>query len=209
MQTEEEAESTQVEVSPIVKPVVSLQELQKNHEEFEKIKKLLLKPDDYYKIKIGNKEVDALGKAGWYKLGVAFNLTTTIIAENRTFDPESKTLKYDTTVRCTAPNGRYADEVGTCDNGPLDRQGMNEHVIRAMAKTRATERAYIVVLGVSEKAADDLESAGERVSEPQGEGLADKDGEYRKGVTCNCEEKQMRPQTKPDKTCHRCGGNVA
>lgn len=35
------------------------------------------------------------------------------------------------------------------------------------------------------------------------------DGTYQKGKLCNCEEKEMKPQTKSDFTCHRCGGDVA
>lgn len=200
MQTTEESE-TQVEVSSIVKPAVSLQELKDNYDEFEKVKKLLLKPEDYYNVKIQGREVKALGKAGWYKLGVAFNLTTTILQEVRTFDPETKITRYDITVKCIAPNGRSADEVGTCDNGPSDRSGANEHVVRAMAKTRATERAYIVVLGVSERAAEDLESVESKPTES-------KDGTYRAGLSCNCKEKGLEPQTKTDFKCHRCGGSV-
>lgn len=153
---------------------------------YEELRSLILKESDFYEITGGpDKKVVGygVGKTGLYKLGVAFNLSTLIVSEKKITKPDNpEYMAYQTTVQCSAPNGRLVMEVGFCDNTDMDRPNTSEHIIRAMAKTRATERAYTVMTGETGKKAD-----------------------YKKPkntVTCKCTE---GPKTKVDGTCKTCG----
>lgn len=127
-------------------------------DKYEELRSLILKDSDFYEImnKAKTKVVGyGVGKTGLYKLGVAFNLTTLIASEKKITKPDDpEYLAYQTTVQCSAPNGRLVMEVGFCDNTDKDRHGESEHIIRAMAKTRATERAYVVMTGETGKKGD-------------------------------------------------------
>ncbi len=166
----------------------SVDEIVAKFKKYEEVKEKILNPDDYYEIKSKNGKpvAKALGKAGLYKLGVAFNLDTVILQEERIMkqdDPQY--IAYKTMVQCRAPNGRVAQDVGFCDNTERDRHNEAEHVIRSMATTRAKERAYITMIGAPEKATPSVKDPG---PEPTS--------------FCLCEG---GPKTKPDGKCNTCG----
>ena len=196
----ESTESTEdpTELKPYVKPqqvgmiqiTESVDEIVAKFKKFEEIKSKILSDEDYYTIKAkGNRpETRALGKTGLYKLGVAFNLDTIILQETRiTEDEEPNYIGYKTMVQCRAPNGRVTQDVGFCDNTKLDREGESEHVIRAMATTRAKERAYITMIGAPEK---------DKPSD------ATKPNEQTPTTFCKC---SGGPSTKGDGKCNNCG----
>lgn len=160
----------------------------KQFDDYEELRSLILKEEDFYEIK--NKEGKVVGygvsKNGLYKLGVAFNLSTFIVEEKKLTRPDKPDyIAYQTTVQCTAPNGRLVMEVGFCDNTENDRNGMSEHIIRAMAKTRATERAYVVMTGETGK-------------KPKAKNPNMK---TKPSVFCQCQE----PKTGIDGKCKTCG----
>lgn len=135
-----------------------LAEIQQRYTMFDKLKKSILTDNDYADIKTKNGVVKAIRKSGWYKLGVAFNLDSQIIEERKETNPTDPTkFAYHITIRCTADNGRFTEAVGTCDN--TEKSEDSEHVIRAMAETRATERAIVKMVGANEVAYDDYKSS--------------------------------------------------
>jgi len=198
MQTSEDAEKKNL---PILKPAqtggivglaVSVDELKKRYKDFQTLRKELLTAKDFYKIKTKDgDEIDAIRKSGWYTFSTAFNLSLEILQEIEVDDPERDLLRYKFTVRCTAPNGKYVDEVGSCDNKEGSGKWPTAHIIRAMAKTRSNERAIILALGVPETAAEEFEEYEEPKSENR----------PTNGNVCQCKWTEMQPDKGIDKHC--------
>ena len=155
-------ESKKVDLVPqpgVVEMAISVDELKKRMESLEQIKKEILKESDFanFKSKDG-KPIKAIRKTGWLKFAVAFNLTTVVVKEEKVFvDQNQHKFAWHITVQCIAPNGRVSEEIGVCDN-LVDRPDQPEHVIKTMAKTRATSRAISVMVGAADTNADDMDS---------------------------------------------------
>lgn len=134
--------------------------LKKRYETIQKIKSEILTDEDFVELKGGHK---ATRKSGWLKYAVAFGLSFEIISERKEADPiDPKRFAYHITVKCTDPTKtRTTEAVGSCT---LNEKSTftTEHIVRAMADTRATERAIIKMLGTNEKAADDLPENAEQ-----------------------------------------------
>lgn len=130
--------------------------LKKRYEAIQQIKKEILGEDDFVEIGKGENKVKATRKSGWLKYAVAFGLSVKIIGERKEVNPTDPTkYAYHITIQCIAPGGRITEAVGTCTIG--ERSTWNtEHIVRAMADTRGTERAIIKMLGTNEIPADDL-----------------------------------------------------
>ena len=174
-----ETHPVQAKAQGVVSLAVTPEALVEFYKQYEDIKKKLLTENDYVIIN----GVKTIAKSGWFKLGVAFNLDTLIINEQRRVSEDS-IITWEIAVQCRAPNGRLVQEVGVCDDGPRDRKDVAEHVVKAMAMTRATERAYIKMLGSPDSAAEDARP--------------------NKTPTkfCKCE---AGPATTQDGTCKNCG----
>ena len=183
----------------IVGLAVSVDELKKRYAQFKELKKELLTDADYYKIKTKDGEVNAIRKSGWFTFATAFNLSIEILQEEEVINDDKELvedkhlIRYKFTVRCFAPNGRYGDEVGTCDNQEKYSDGSKKHdtahKIRAMAKTRATERAIIYMVGANERAAEDYEE------------FDDKPKTTSNGTVCHCKFDEMKPDKGIDQHC--------
>jgi len=196
MQSQKLAEQTndeeQLPVVPHQTGIVGLadtiEKIKGHFDTFEKLKSDLLNDNDYYEVKLKDgKKGKAIGKSGWYKFGVAFNISTFIIKEEKEWlDKENQIFAYHLTVQASAPNGRTVQDVGSCSNAKNDREGESEHVVRAMATTRAKERCYITMVGAPEKASED-----ERVA-PNGN-----------SVVCVCSD-EKRDVTADKKGCRNC-----
>lgn len=149
---------TSIQVASLLGERTTPEELAAFMERYEKFKVKLLKDSDY--AQIGDSK--AIRKSGWYKLGVAFqisSLPTKIWKEWH--NQEKNEFIYHVEVQCTAMNGRVCGDVGTCTNfdekNPI-LKGAPEHVIKAMAVTRGSERALIKMLGAPDQGAEDVES---------------------------------------------------
>lgn len=130
----------------------SVAELEQRFKEYQNLKEKLLTDSD--KVKIGNTEY--IKKSGRTKFEVAFNLSTRVLEERKEVNPaDPSKYAYHFTVECKADNGRVIQEVGTCDN--TEKSGTAEHVIRAMAKTRATSRAVFEMIGAGDMVAEEAE----------------------------------------------------
>lgn len=95
--------------SNIVMPAVSSEQAVVAWDQYEDLKKKIAKDSDIQKI--GDK--DFLKKSYWRKVATFFNLTTEVIEEKH--ESIGKTIVWHFTVKATAPNGRSAIGVGSCD----------------------------------------------------------------------------------------------
>lgn len=141
--------------------IINLEDLVKRYDLYADVKKKLLKPHDYYKVKTKDgQEKDAIRKSGWFKFGVAFQLSYQIVHEERIVDEDNHYIAFHFTVK--AYDGlRSAEATGSCDNREPKRPNQTLHEIRAMAETRATERAIIKMMGTDDVAAEDYENSSE------------------------------------------------
>ena len=98
-------------------------------------------------------------KSGWLKLSVPYNISTSIVEEQveRPIPEDPSKVVYHFRVRAEVPQIRHVEEVGSCDN-ITDKPNNPIHIIRSMAKTRATSRAIAAIMGKSEQSAEDMES---------------------------------------------------
>lgn len=148
----DKVENNSIEILPDIGAI------KRRYEIIKRVKSEILTSEDYVKLSNG---VEATGKSGWLKYGVAFALSYEILKEERVpaiRDPEKpdEIFTYKITMRAWDPtHTRHADAVGSCT---LKEKSTftTEHIVRAMADTRATERCIIKMLGTNEKAADDL-----------------------------------------------------
>lgn len=183
------AEQSQIVPAGIVDIAVSIAELEKRMSTYQELLKKLLTKDDVAEIAGKN----YIKKAGWLKLAVAFNLSTKVIEERKEVNPADPTkYAYHITVQCLAGNGRTVEELGTCDSE--EKEDEAEHVIRTMAKTRATSRAIAAMIGASESSAEDMEAVKGQV--PEGTKHA-----------CTCPGKGLKADCEANsRKCKRCGG---
>lgn len=164
MQSSENTEST-AEPHAVVVADVNLADLKKRYDLYAKIKRELLTKNDYYKVKNKDgKEMDAIRKSGWFKFAVAFQISIDILDEERVTDESTGYTAFHFKVRARA-GMRSTEDVGSCDNNEPNKKGATMHEIRAMAKTRATERAIILMVGADDVAAEDYENSTEPVPE--------------------------------------------
>jgi hypothetical protein len=162
-------ETKKVDLVPqkgVVEMAISVDELSKRMDALEEIKTKILKDTDFAKFKDSKgKEIKAIRKTGWLKFAVAFNLTTIVVKEEKVvYHEDTNKHAWHVTVQCIAPGGRITEEIGVCDN-ITDRPNQPEHVIKTMAKTRATSRAISGMVGAADTNADDMDAV-----KPQNDG---------------------------------------
>jgi len=167
-----------VSESTIVKIQASLKQLEEHAKEFKALKEKLLTDNDYAIIN----DKKYIKKSGWFTFAFAFNLKTEIILQEKEVDSTKPGwYAYHFTVRCTAVNGRITEKVGSCDTN--EKPSTSMHVIRAMAETRATNRAISAMVGGGEVSAEEL-----NVKTPS--------------AFCSCDD---GPKTGQDGKCKECG----
>ncbi len=153
----------------IVMPAVSPAEAQAAWEEYELLKKAIIKPEDVQKIE-GR---DFLKKSYWRKLATFFNLSIEVVDEQK--EQVGKTFVWHFTVKASHPGGRFSYGVGSCDafekaqlrDGQYVRwnkfskvwepaQANSLHNIRTTAMTRAVNRAVSDLCGGGEVSAEEV-----------------------------------------------------
>lgn len=171
-----------VHESTIVQIQASLDQLEEHAKKFKELKEKLLTKDDYAIIN----DKKYIKKSGWFTFAFAFNLKTLIIKESKETDNNKPGwYAYHFTVRCEATNGRITEKVGSCDTNEKPNTSM--HVIRAMAETRATNRAISAMVGGGEPSAEEMNG---------------KDEQAKPTKFCTC---KGGPSTKGDGKCNNCG----
>lgn len=178
------SEQIQVKKPGFVDLAGSVDELDKRFKLYQDVKKKLLTENDT--VKIG--DVEYIKKSGRTKFEVAFNLSTIILEERKEVNSQDPTkFAYHFTVECKADNGRIIQDVGTCDN--TEKPKAAEHIIRSMAKTRATSRAVFEMIGAGDMSAEEMEAV---------------ENDKIESNFCHCDpgKKDIDPTTKK---CRRCG----
>ena len=123
--------------------------------ELDTIQKQLLDDSDYYRMVDDEygKEFQALGNSGCQKLAAELDYTHRIEREN-CVERDSYT-RYEFTVSILDSGNRVlAQDVGSCDT--QERPTSSLHNIRAMAKTRAWQRALKTAACVNDRLVSDL-----------------------------------------------------
>ena len=123
---------------------------------FQRFKASVLSDEDFYKQ--GNKLY--VRKSGWMKYAMALGITTHIYnerSESIKFKGQ-EVLVYHFEAKATAPNGRSAEAVGSASSDEGKPWADALHSIRAMAQTRAVERAISNLVGGGEVGAEEMDS---------------------------------------------------
>lgn len=123
---------------------------------FEEFKRAVLTDSDFYEQ--GGKRY--VRKSGWMKYAMALGISTEV------FDEVCQTVKfngvdtlvYNFTAKASAPNGRFAIAVGSASSDEGKPWAKALHSIRAMAQTRAVERAISNLVGGGEVGADEMDT---------------------------------------------------
>jgi hypothetical protein len=167
--------------SQVVAPVVTPEKAKEAWNMFQATKRALLEGSDYQTIitksfKNGqwtSEKKPFVKKAGWRKLATAFNLSDQVIKELRVAydempyrDGKEIAMKpgfvWEMTVRAIAPNGRFAEGVGSCASNERGFAHV-EHDVRATAMTRAKNRAISDLIGGGEVSAEEMEGQDKEV----------------------------------------------
>lgn len=145
--------------SALVRPAGTPTDVAEAFTEYAQVCERVLDDGDYQQI--GNKKFRT--KSAWRKLAVAYGVNLALVEERVERDQFGGLLRVHTTVRATAPNGRFADGVGSCD---CDERSFShlEHDVRGTAFTRAANRASADLFGLGEVSAEEVDGGG---PEPQ------------------------------------------
>jgi len=127
---------------------------------FQKFKAEVLTEDDFYTMSGDPKKIRHVKKSGWMKYAMALGITTEVYGEvcsSIKFKGED-VLLYNFTAKAVAPNGRFAEAVGSASSDEGKPWASAIHSIRAMAQTRAVERAISNLIGGGEVGAEELDT---------------------------------------------------
>lgn len=132
-------------VTPLVDPADAARAIAR----YEELKKAIVRPDDTQII--SGREF--LKKSFWRRVATCFGLSLEMVSEERLI-LDGK-LAYRVMYRASAPNGRWMDGDGMCTQG--EKGQMIEHNIRAIAHTRAKNRAISDLVGGGEVSAEEMQ----------------------------------------------------
>ena len=127
---------------------------------FQKFKAEVLTEDDFYTMSGDPKKIRHVKKSGWMKYAMALGITTEVYGEvcsSIKFKGED-VLLYNFTAKAVAPNGRFAEAVGSASSDEGKPWASAIHSIRAMAQTRAVERAISNLIGGGEVGAEEMDT---------------------------------------------------
>ena len=133
----------------IVLPVVTANQAVEAFDKYQELASKIIKPEDVQYIQ--NKEFKK--KSFWRKCMRFFNLNLQLVSEQRI--ENDKYFTYQFTYRAIAPNGAFCDGTGTCSS---DEKGLmkTEHNTRAIAETRAKNRAIADLVAFGEVSAEEI-----------------------------------------------------
>jgi hypothetical protein len=137
----------------LIRPVASADEVLAAWRQFQDVKRSLLSIEDYQDIQ-GRPRIK---KSGWRKIAAAFGISDALLREERREieTPAGRHFVWEVSVRAIAPNGRYADAVGSCASTER-RFAHVDHDVRSTAHTRAKNRAIADLVGGGEVSAEEM-----------------------------------------------------
>jgi hypothetical protein len=153
-EAEKMSETTEIVEAPLVSPAnpKKVLEVMKLFEEF---KKQALTSNDFVVLDTREGKHPYIKKSGWMKYALACQLSLEKRDERVDETPSGKVYHY--TYRASAPNGRFADAVGSA--ATTERQFAHpDHDVRALAQTRACNRAISNLVAGGEVSAEEMVS---------------------------------------------------
>ena len=121
---------------------------------FEDFKRQALTLGDYVVLDVGKEKRPYIKKSGWMKYALACQLSLEK-RDERLEDRADGCKVYHYTYRAVAPNGRYADAVGSASTA--ERVFAHpDHDVRALAQTRACNRAISNLVAGGEVSAEEM-----------------------------------------------------
>jgi hypothetical protein len=164
-----------VTMPALVRPIAEPEEIVAAWKQFEDLKQRILTHIDFQEIQ-GKPRIL---KSGWRKIAAAFGISDQLVQEERreyTTAGGQPYFVWEVTARAIAPNGRYADAVGSCASNER-RFSHLDHDTRATAHTRAKNRAVSDLVGGGEVSAEEFgaefQAGGQPASTPGAAGRAD------------------------------------
>lgn len=188
---EAKVEKSLVTQEAIVMPAVTPEKAVEAFEAYQSLAKKIMTPDDVQDIQ--GKTFKK--KSFWRKCQRFFNLSVEIKEEKR--EAYDGYFVYKFIARATAPNGAYMDGTGTCSS---NEKGLlkTEHNTRAIAETRAKNRAISDLVAFGEVSAEEVDG------EPNGHKPVDEaPNSDRSPVGFKIME------SKYDSTCKACGDKIS
>lgn len=148
-------------------PAVTADEAVKAFNAYQELAQKIMRPEDVQMIQ--GKEFKK--KSFWRKCQRFFNLSLERIEEIRAEDKNGFTYKF--VFRAIAPNGAYMDGTGTCSS---NEKGLlkTEHNTRAIAETRAKNRAIADLVAFGEVSAEEINGGGHEAVDEATEDAIDK-----------------------------------
>jgi hypothetical protein len=146
----------------VIRPIATGAEVLAAWEQFEAMKREVLTGEDYHQIQ-GKAFIK---KSGWRKIAAAFGISDEVVKEaRREIVPDKPSpdkpapppyFVWEVTARAIAPNGRYAEAVGSCASHER-RFAHTEHDTRSTAHTRAKNRAISDLVGGGQVSAEEMD----------------------------------------------------
>lgn len=133
----------------LIKPISTIDDIVKAYEEYNLLKSRLLQQTDYQLIKWKR----YIKKSWFRKLSTAFWISTQVVRENRLNIDDY--FIYEITVRAISMSWRYCEACSSCAS---NERAFNhvENDVRAIAQTRATNRAIADLIGSWEVSAEEM-----------------------------------------------------
>jgi hypothetical protein len=140
----------------VVKPVLSVEQALQTFRDYQDLAKKIGTPEDFQDIQ--GKQYKK--KSFWRKIQRMFNVSLEILKEECIRNEKGFTYLF--TVRATAPNGVICDGTGACSS---TEKGLpkTEHNARAIAETRAKNRAISDLCGLGEVSAEEIDGEDDNV----------------------------------------------
>lgn len=134
----------------IVRPAISAVQAKQAWQEYLNMRKVILDRKDFQNIQ----GKDFIKKSGWRKFATFYNLTDTIVQEDRIESGDGSFI-WKIKVLCTAPNGRVTEGVAICSS--REKSGARiEHDVYSTAHTRAKNRAISDMIAAGEVSAEEM-----------------------------------------------------
>jgi hypothetical protein len=147
------AESTEIVEAPLVSPADPKRVLEVMRR-FEEFKRQALNQNDFVVLAIGKEKKPYIKKSGWMKYALACQLSLEK-RDERLEERSDGSKVYHYTYRAVAPNGRYADAVGSASTAERTFSHP-DHDVRALAQTRACNRAISNLVAGGEVSAEEM-----------------------------------------------------
>ncbi len=142
-----------LEAPPVsmIRPLATADAILENWQAFVELKRTILDVTDYQDV-AGRKFIK---KSGWRRIAAAFGISDEIVHEERR-ELDGVGFVWEVTARAIAPNGRYAEGMGSCSSSERKFAHV-QHDVRAMAHTRAKNRAISDLVGGGDVSAEEMD----------------------------------------------------